>query len=343
MLNRRLIVLTIHVLLVCLYANDEIRYAADMAQLPAGTDAAALGDAGVVLYRHAVGAHWNPAVSGVLEKYEISAEVANLYHGLSNQACFAAHIPVQKVGVSLMYLPFFSGDIALQDSLIGTEPGRLIDQSLRADGSVKGYFRNNQHQITIAAGKNYSLSLPRVPGSGYPLPIEFTLGLSTKIYWQTMNPGNVRGLGIGFNSDIGFIGRIGIDYDLTRKEVSREFSIGVSVHDIFPTKIKWVNSIDDYKEPVKVSQFYGMAYIDKSYNIPGDWTIALAIKKQYELTWHGGIEALFWDMAAFRVGISDRMPTVGAGIRYKYYFLDYAFRFDKIDFSYLRITLGAQF
>lgn len=333
-----------HFLFVYLYAGEEIRYAADMAHLPAGTDVAALGDAGVVLYRHAISSHWNPAVSGLLDKFELSAEIADLYHGLSNQACFAVHVPVQnQLGVSLLYLPFFSGEIALQDSLEGTEQSRQLDQSLRADGSVKGFFRNNQHLMLLSSGKTFSYSLPRAAGSGYPLPIEFTLGLSTKIYWQTMNPGDIRGLGIGVNGDIGFIGRVGIDYDLVKKEVCREIVIGASIHDILPGKIIWVNSNDNYKEPVQISQFYGISYIDKGDFFPGNWTVVLALKKQYEITWHGGIEAQFWNTVAFRAGLSGKTPTVGAGIHYKYYFIDYAFRFDSIDFSYLRITLGVRF
>jgi hypothetical protein len=158
-----------------------------------------------------------------------------------------------------------------------------------------------------------------------------------------MNPGDIRGLGIGVNGDIGFIGRVGIDYDLAKKEVCREIVIGASIHDILPGKIIWVNSNDNYKEPVQISQFYGISYIDKGDLFPGNWTVVLALKKHYEITWHGGIEAQFWNTVAFRAGLSGKTPTVGAGIHYKYYFIDYAFRFDNIDFSYLRITLGVRF
>ena len=329
---------------VALFAQTEIRYAAEMTRLPAGSDIAAMGDAGVVLPRRAVSALWNPGAVPFIQKFEISAEIADLYHGMSQQACFAGHVPLQHdVGATILYTPFFSGDIPSYDSLEGTYQERIVDENLRPDGIPKGYFRNNQHLVIIALGKNFPLKLPRAPGGGLPLPLDIAVGINIKGYWQTMNPENRTHLGIGINADVGFLGRVGLDYNLKEKETSRQILLGIAVRDLLPSDIVWMQSPQEYRERIKYSQQYGMAYVDKSGDLRCNLTIALSLEKQYELSYHGGVEAEFWDMVIFRAGFSGKTPTAGAGIRYKQYFMDYAFRFDEIDFSYMRLALGVTF
>lgn len=155
-----------------------------------------------------------------------------------------------------------------------------------------------------------------------------------------MNPDDKKYIGAGVSVDAGLIATIGLDYDLKRKETDRQVLIGITIRDFIPSEVVWLNSVQDYKEPFRYSQYYGIAYVDKSGDLGGNWTIALSLKKQYELSYHGGIEAEFWNTISFRGGFSGKTPTLGAGVHYKRYFMDYAFRFDQIDFSYMRMTLG---
>jgi hypothetical protein len=99
-------------------------------------------------------------------------------------------------------------------------------------------------------------------------------------------------------------------------------------------------SPDSYREPFSFAQYYGIAFVDRSGDLFANWTIALSLHKEYEVTYHGGIEAEFWDMAYFRVGFSHRTPTLGAGLRYRRFFIDYALRFDEIAVSFVRMTVG---
>ena len=97
--------LIIAILICCFFASaqEQIRYTAEMTYLPAGSDIASMGDAGVVLPLRATASLWNPAASSLQQRYEFSAEVADLYHGLSRQACFPG-IPVQGNIGALAYL-----------------------------------------------------------------------------------------------------------------------------------------------------------------------------------------------------------------------------------------------
>ena len=327
-----------------------IRYAAEMTRLPAGSDITAMGETGVVLPRHATGALWNPSAAAFLDKYEFSAEFADLYMGMSQQGCVSMMIPMpEKLGASVMYMPFLSGSISLNDTLTGTFDDRTKNKFIQADGSSRGSFTNNQHLILVSLGKRFSFSMPRSSDASFPLPLEFGLGCSFKSFWQTMKPDSLLRMGMGINLDAGGMLRMGLDYNLKRKEVSRFLFAGVTARDFVPNPVVWVNSRDEYnpkkeyREEITPSYLAGIGYVDKSGNFGGTWTFSAAIEQLYRLTYHFGIEAEFADCIAFRAGLSDRVPSVGAGIRYKKYFLDYAFRFDELAYSVARVALGVQY
>lgn len=336
---------TFHIYEYSCYAQDsQVRYAEDMTHLPAGTDIAAMGDAGVVLPKRVSSVIWNPASVTFSEHIEVSAEIADLYRGLSKQGCFALRIPLQhQLASSVVYMPFFSGDIAFYDSLPASYEESLKNAELRSTGNPLGYFRNNQHLLVISLGKMFLLKLPTIPGSGLPRPFNISAGMSLKGYWQTMNPEDKKYMGAGVNVDAGVMASIGLDFDFIKKETCRSLLLGVAVRDFLPSEIIWVHSPLQYSEKVKYSHYYGVSYIDKSGDLGGNWTFAIALDKQYTTSFRAGLEAEFWNTAVFRVGLSGKIPTLGAGVHYKKYYMDYAFRFDKIDFSFLRLTLGAVF
>jgi hypothetical protein len=327
-----------------------IRYAAEMTHLPVGSDIVALGETGVVLPRHGVASLWNPATPAFFEKYELSAEFADLYEGMSQQGCLTMAMPISEgVGTSVMYLPFFSGPIDFYDTLQGTWSQRQGDQSLLPDGNAQSSFSNNQHLLILSIAKLFSHAMPRAPDAGFPLPFEIGAGCSFKSFWQTMKPDSVLRMGMSVNLDAGMIMRIGLDYNLKKKEVSRQLLFGVSARDFLPSPVVWINSRDEYdpeqeyREIITPSYYSGLSYVDKSGDFGGAWTITAAIEKRYALTYHYGIEAEFRDKIAFRAGLSDKIPSVGAGIKYKRYFLDYTFRFDELAFSYVRLAFGVRY
>ncbi len=328
----------------CFADEMQLRYAADMAHLPAGADIAAMGDAGVVLPKRALSVIWNPASVSFARQVELSAEIADIYHGLSRQACFALRIPYQsQMASSIVYLPFLSGDIPCFDSLPSTYEQSLKDASLRSSGTPLGYFRNNQHLMILTLGKLLALKMPTIPGSGLPRPLNISAGMSLKGYWQTMNPKDKKYMGVGVNADAGVMVSIGLDFDLSRKETSRTLIMGIAVRDFLPSEIIWVHSPVQYSEKIRYSHYYGISYVDKSGDLGGNWTFALGLDKQYTTSLRLGLEAEFWNIAVFRAGLSGKIPTLGAGVHYKRYYMDYAFRFDKIDFSFLRLNLGVLF
>jgi hypothetical protein len=324
--------------------STDIRYAAELNVVPVGCRSTAMGNTGIALPFDAVSMFWNPAAAAFVHSYDVTAEYAQLYGGLSSQACAAFRAPLQDgISVGLIYEPFFSGEISRWDTLPGTYLERQIDPTLRADGSNKGVFTNNQNILSLSLAKLFELPVPRPASYSYPLPVELSAGVSFKGFWQTMNPNGKLRMGVNVNCDAGLVLRIGLDYDLSSQTVSREIYAAASLRDALGTQVTWLHSPDNYQEKVDRLQYYGISYVDKTGILAAHWTVSLAIEKSYEFSYHGGIEALFWDMLAFRAGMSDKVPTLGAGVRYKRYYLDYAFSFDDVASSPLRLSLGCWF
>jgi hypothetical protein len=321
-----------------------VRYADELSSLPASCRVAAMGDAGVAVPLDAAGVFWNPASHAYVNQYEISAEYARLYGNLSAQGDAALHVPLQEqMSLDAFYVRYQSGAIKEWDSLPGTQLQRLEDPSMRADGSYNGLFYNNQNIVLLSLAKIFPLPIPRPTSYNYPLPIDLSVGISFKDFWQTLNPGGKVRMGMNINCDAGLMLRVSIDYDLVKKQVDREVYAGVTVKDFLGTSVVWLNSPDNYQETVDGTQCYGISYIDRTHFLGANWLVSFAIEKSYDLTYHGGIEAEFFDLIALRAGLSGKVWTCGAGITYRNYALDYAFRFDDIDYSPLRIALRVSF
>ena len=321
-----------------------VRYASEIDNLPASCRAASMGDAGVALPLDAACVFWNPSAHGFLNTYELSAEYANLYGGMSNQGCAAIHVPLQdQMSIDAFYTRYQSGTIYQWDTLPGTELERLSDPSLRADGSYSGIFSNDQNLLILSVAKVVSLPVPRVDSYSYPLPVDIAGGINFKGFWQTMNPGGMVYMGMNVNCDAGLMLRVGIDYDLAKKQVSREIYGGVDVRNFLGTRMVWLHSPEDYQETMDMSESYGISYIDKTHILGANWILSFGVLRDYGTSYHGGIEAQFADMISFRAGLSDNVFTCGAGVTYKNYSLDYAYRFDEIAASPMRLSLRVAF
>jgi hypothetical protein len=336
----------VYAAITCVHAESvaKVMYAAELNSVPASCRVAAMGDAGVALPLDAAGVIWNPSAHAYIKNYEVSVEYARLYGGLSSQVCGAFHVPLQEqMSIDAFFTRYQSGDIKQWDTLPGTELSRLMDPSLRADSTYNGTFSNDQNLLVLSIAKVFPMPIPRPASYSYPMPVELSGGVNFKGYWQTMNPwGKVR-MGMNINCDAGVLLRVAVDYDLKRKQVSREIYAGVGVKDFLGTRVMWLHSPDNYQETVDMSEYFGAAYIDRTHFLGTNWILSFAVARSYGITYHGGIEAQIADMVSFRVGLSDKTITCGAGISYKNYALDYAFRFDELEYSPMRLSLRVGF
>ncbi|MBD3391571.1 MAG: hypothetical protein GF418_05945 [Chitinivibrionales bacterium] len=326
-------------------AAQDIRYAVELNHVPVECRSVAMGNTGVVLPRNGTTAFWNASLPAYSTTYDIALEGAKLYGNLADLGVASLSAPVQEgLNLGALYTGFFSGDILEQDTLQGEPLERLYNPDLRATGNdATGVFTNNQHRVQVFVARLFNLPVPRPSGYSLPMPVDLAAGLNFKYFWQTMTPGDDVRMGFNVNLDFGAALSIGADYDLEAQEISRRILLGMAIRDFLPTEVVWLHSNDGYREPVDLSQYYGVSYCDKTGFLKGNWTLTFALHNSYTTSVHAGIEAEFWDLVAFRAGVSDRIPTLGAGIRTDVLYLDYAFTFDELDFSPLRLSLGFSF
>ncbi len=343
-------------LIFTLYAQEEdtlevfdgtlgIRYANEFNRIPLGCRANAMGNTGAVLPYSDFASFWNPAIAAFDEKFVISVEGAKLYGGLSSLGALYFMAPVQAgVVAGLNYAAFFPGSITQWDTIPGTydevQQKQLYSQSGYGD---LGVFHNNKHRITATVAKNFTLPVRRSVSHAVPMPVDIAIGLNIKALWETMTPDDDVRMGMNINMDLGIALRLGVDYDFKKKRLKRELLIALSWIDLLPTKMQWLHSWENYEEETQSFQHYGIAYIDRSGFLKGNWTVALGLQKQYDVSVHAGLEGEFFDIVAFRVGLSDKIATLGCGVHYKRYSLDYSFSFDELHYSPLRLTAGVRF
>ena len=324
---------------------QDIRYAAELNHVPVECRSVAMGNTGVVLPRNGTGAYWNPSLPAFLEKYEITVEGAKLFGSLADLGVLSAAAPIQNgINLGALYTGFFSGDILQQDSLEGTPLERLYNPQLRANGEdATGVFHNNQHRIQLFIARLFNVPIPRPAGYSLPLPIDIGAGLNFKYYWQTLTPADDVRMGFNMNLDFGAALSIGADTDIKTQEITRRILIGIALRDFLPTKVMWLHSPTEYQEPVHGTQSFGVSYTDRTGLLKGNWTVAIALNRSYESTVHVGLEGEFWNLIAFRAGLANRIPSLGAGISTDFFRVDYAFTFDELAFTPLRLAIGVRF
>ncbi len=325
---------------------QSIRYAGELMQIPLGCRSVGMGNATAALSGMGNSAYWNPAIPSLDDDLRFCIiEGARLYEGLSDLGSAAAFTPVQNgLVMGAAYTAFFSGDITEWDSLPGTQrerEGKWRENRKIYEGN--GIFHNNQHLIVATVSKSFSLPVPRPAGFSAPMPVDIAAGINFKYYWQTITPEDKVRMGMNVNMDVGAALQIGVDYDLKKQAVSRKVIIGLSVRNALPTDVVWMHSYQDYKEPVDYTLLYGMSYADYTRFLWADWTASVSVKKSYRSTVQAGIEGVFFDCVAIRAGIDDKNPTLGAGLKIKMFSLDYAFSFDEVTFSPVRLSLGVRF
>lgn len=321
----------------------EIRFAGEFNHVPIGCRTVAMGNTGVVLPYSDLCSFWNPSLIALSESYQVSIEGAKLYANLSSLGTIACSAPIQNgLSAGLTYSAFFPDHINEWDSLpLSYEEMKYVHSSY--DFSPRGVFHNNKHRVSATVAKNFSIPIPRPTSYALPLPLDIAIGLNIKALWETMTPGEKVRLGYNINCDAGVVVRMGVDYDLDKGSIRREVLVAFSLVDFLPTKMIWLHSYEDYEEPVHGSQYYGLSYIDRSGFLYGNWTLSLSLHKLYEVSLHAGLEGEFFDMVSFRCGVSNKIVTLGAGVHYSRYYLDYSFSFDEIDYSFLRLAVGVRF
>ncbi len=318
--------------------GEDIHYALELNKIGIGVRAIAMGNAFTACDAEAVHIYWNSANLANLNKNELYASHIGLYNNIATHNVIVLAIPLPSgVGIGTSYHRFENENIPMYPTPQGTELERLTDFSKHLDGKNEGLFCNTQDEILVSIAKKYSLELPRNAFYSLPAPVYLSFGSSFKFYRNII----LGYYGLNTNMDIGFLGTIGLVTNPKTKYAERSISFGFNLQDVLGTPVEWQYSNNN--ENTQLSYRTGISFMERTPWVNGHLIISMDIDRQYTKTFYWGIEYAYLEKYAIRAGLKDMQPTLGAGLTYRNFRIDYAFSFGSLDNTPLQIGLKIAF
>lgn len=277
-------------------AQEDTRYAGDPLLLGAGARSLGMGSAYVAVSDDATAVYWNPAGLVRLRSRELQVQHAEQFGGAVAHDVFTLAGPSRLGG-------FGAGLLRL--GVDGIKLTALEDPARPAGPD------NRPLVSQVVAATDYSLYL----SYGRRLRPDLSLGASLKLVWRNLGAGSGNGYGI----DLGALYTPG-----------PALTVGLTIRNLTRTRIAFDSGASDRISP---SLLLGAAYIRPVPALGGRtvWSVSIHLGEEKSGVEdvqgvQAGVEYLFRDRLAFRVGMEGDHFTVGAGLRlYNRFALDLAF------------------
>jgi len=342
MMKKYIVIFSILIILAGSFSGNlysqETRYAGSFLELGIGARGMAMGGAYVSVADDGSAFFWNPAGASTLLRTEVFGMYASLFKSLEKHFQIGFTKPLYGAGaISINWIRLTVPQIGRYDSenLTRYGPngyGARIQESTRAEtwqelqelGTALtdlplGFtdFKNDALIITLSKLNKVDLNFG---WQYFVLPITIPVGINIKLLRQSLF--NYRASGLGF--DLGGMIRFGMD-DLFDDSRLGKFSMGMTVKDIWNTKITW-DTDSRHSDRIKRSWQLGASYLQPLPKINGQFLFAYAYQKKYKSSHHLGIEYLYYEKLAIRFGLDDNQFTAGIGFRLSIFNFDYAFK-----------------
>lgn len=277
------------ILLLAIFCPDveaqNTRYSGDPFLLGAGARSLGLGSAFVAISDDATAVYWNPAGLVHIDRREVQVQHAEQFGGSVNHDVFTLAGPSRfgGLGVGLLRLGVDGIPLtALED------PGRPLGPDNRPVVSQ------------VVGATDYSLYL----AYGRRVLPNLMVGTSLKLIWRDLSAGS----GSGFGLDIG------VHY-----RPRPILTLGLVVRNLSRTKITFDSGATDRIPP---SLLIGLSATKRLPAVRGRLTLSLSAHLGEEKSglegvegFQGGLEYVFKDRLAFRLGAEGDHLTAGTGLR----------------------------
>ena len=148
------------------------------------------------------------------------------------------------------------------------------------------------------------------------LPVTIPFGLNFKLLRQNLGQASASGMGI----DVGMMIKFNLGTLANQRQLG-DMSFGLSYLDITQTAIIWNT---EHKDRIHQTFMFGMSYSQLLWFSQSSLNFYYSYYQKYEQQHLTGIEFAIKGVA-LRVGKNDVGITVGAGIHWRRFFVDYAF------------------
>ncbi len=234
-----------------------------------------------------------------------------------------------------------TSDISLLPLLRGTREDRLNDPSFRplpCTGCPQ--MQDMVYMTNINFMRKYDLDFPRIDISSRPIPVQFSMGVTTKYFYEELEGGDY--LSQNLNVDAGVAVKFKWGFDPITHLSDRNIKFQVSGFELLPTKQKSVFS--------NVSVYEGLS---RRWHFSGSWeegfprwnsTLAIGFTQKSEQGKYPatGMEWGFHDLLFLRAGVDDDYLSAGASLAYRWASLHYAFRHHELGSSIYQVSAQLQ-
>jgi hypothetical protein len=306
---------------VRLAAQTTDRYAGSFLQIPVGGKALGLGGAFTAIADDGTAFYWNPAGVSLLDKKVLSGMYSSQYgpigSPLASYYFVGWSMPVKVMNISVNWIRFAVSDIPARPDLTQvTSVQDRYEQVIQSatndetfadteDAFIFSFARNNK--VNLSFGWNY-----------FTIPIEIPVGVNLKLVRQSLFDNNASAIGI----DAGTMVRINLQ-DLFFATYWPSISFGLTVKDIGGTRMTWEQT--QRIEKIDQATSFGFAltqplrFIDSRAILSWDQVSHLRTETNV------GLDVQYRKQFSFRVGLNDNALTVGAGVDFNFFDVDYAY------------------
>jgi hypothetical protein len=312
------------IILFTLASAQNTRYSAEFLELGVNAKALGMGSANVSLSNDVTGPFWNPAGLAFVPKLQVASLYADLFNSLQKQSYIGAAIPLfggtalslSWVRLSIEGIDRHEYDPALDDY---TASERIGDPSIALTYAPDGTFGSYDDAYYISFAKHIPVNLD-LGWQYWEMPIDMALGLNIKLINLSLDESSGSGVGI----DLGYILKLGLDKIFVSPYYG-DLSIGVSAQDLFNTRITW-DTPSKHEDEIGRNFKMGFSYSQPIPVIKSELTVAYDVDTRYDGFEHFGLEYLFSNLLAVRIGSNFGYMTTGAGIYIWKFKFDYAYQ-----------------
>ena len=229
-------------------------------------------------------------------------------------------------------------DILERPLLRGTYQDRLNDPGFRPNGCGGScdILTDMVYLLSANIVRKYDWEFPRLDISSRPIPIEFSIGLSAKYFYEELWSDDYTAQNL--NLDAGMAIKFLWGYNPVSKQSDRDIKIQFSGFELLPTKQQSdfgdVQVYEDmtYRWRMSVSWEEGLPSLGST--LSGGFT-----QKSEQGTIPGfGVEWDLKDMLFLRTGIDDDYISAGASVAWRWISVHYAFRYHELATSLYQVS-----
>lgn len=232
-------------------------------------------------------------------------------------------------------------DIALLPVLPGSPEDRLNDPSLRPLPCVGcPMLKDVVYQANINLMRKYDGFFPRLDIASRPIPVEFSMGVTTKYYYEELEGGEYEAQNL--NLDLGACLKFAWGYDPISQVSDRDVKLQFSGFEILPTRQKAaVNGFEVYERmPWRWS--YTFSWEEGFPTLQSFLSLGLTQKSEGGKWPALGTEWDFRRQLYLRGGWDGEYLSAGASVAYRFMSVHYAFRHHELGNSLYQVSLQVE-